>query len=134
MRKRTKRYGVTISADEKSLLKEVQSHFNVTENEWTNLFIDLGNEFIDTRMQWNPMGKQQLKKDRLFWAWWEMKWARTDLGIVDDLPQLKRRASVYENLHRKCFRTPLPNHFWRELNRKATATRTKKQTAKIEKR
>lgn len=129
--KRTRKHaGLQFSAAEKDALKEVLNHFKLTENEQNDFMLDQGVKYVNQLLHWTARGKAQLLKSKAFWTTFAMRWKLYDIELKDTMHKYYRSSSAYEQLHlRKHLNQPLPNYFWKELNRQNR--KPKRVTAKV---
>lgn len=118
MKRTRKHIGLKFSAQEKAVLKAVLNHFQVSENAQNDFMLDQGVKYVDKLLGWTERGKAQLLKSKAFWTTFAMRWYQFDMELEQTMHKYYRSASAYELLHlRKHLNQPLPNYFWKELNR-----------------
>jgi hypothetical protein len=132
MRRTKKHPGLQFSAEEKEVFKSLVIHFKLAENEQNDFMLDQGVKYINQLMQWTARGKAQLLKSKAFWTTFALRWKQYDIELAETMRKYYRSPSSYEALHlKKHLNQPLPNYFWKELNR--LNRKPKRVTAKVRK-
>jgi len=105
----------TISLTDAAKAKEVRDHFLFTDEQHFDLVVDMGETYIRSHLNWSASGKEALRRSKVFWGWFYMRWVNIDLMFHDDLGRYPQDASIYIKGHRRHLNCKLPNFFWREL-------------------